>query len=300
LPNKAWQVLICAGLAIACGGCSLVSLRSPPETAKLPTQAVREGCGGKYPAVLYPLADASWVLLGALEALAAQHDLKGKDQNIGFDQTIHTDPDASEVRLLEGQRAVGYGLAAVAAVSMVWGFVVAGQCSALESEAVRRGHERGAVRAKQGFPSGVYGYRFGMDMMLAERACLEEGDVWHAESSAADCTSKDPASRPGRHLEFELGALTRIVLVYGVGGAITNKYLDELELSLRAQYGEPQRRRLLSAHCAASLRTCLVDGEHPRGPSWHWPNGAVELAPVIEHDQPVLTLSYSREEASGL
>ncbi|MFZ5895180.1 MAG: hypothetical protein ACOY0T_29235 [Myxococcota bacterium] len=265
-------------------GCSFVSLRSPPDSPGDARGSVREGCGGKYHPALFPLADATWVAGGAINVVRANSELEHER-------------DPSTQSWLKVQRAFGWGSILVAAPSMIYGIIVAAECAAHKRRMTDQRHPPPSPAGRT-FPIAVLDYRFGTDPKDAERVCRATGDTWlSATATKPECQSADPNSKPSLRFKFELGALDEIVVIYRPSAQYMNRLFDDLENSLRASLGDPSvPRRAINSDCAASLANCLLEGERPPGPRWHWSNGTIELSPAIDNEEPVLTIRYARAD----
>lgn len=283
------KLLVVAAIATT-GCCSLVSLRPPPTTGPSLKARRAQACGGKYPTWLYPLADASWALAGGLMILDANKSLDEDPPNKGWYRTFR-----------------GFGIASlvIGTPSMLYGLWVAGECSNDPAEGEPTAHGEGAVaqpgitRPKFDFPTGLNGFAFGTDLKTAENKCNAQGDTFEATETSARCVPEDPLSRPTIALDYELGALNSIALMYRAPKGLLNDHLDSLERNLQSQYGTPYRHRSLSSRCIQSLGYCLQQGETPRGAAWHLPNGTIDMMPTLEQEDPVIVIRYSREAPVG-
>jgi hypothetical protein len=269
-------------LAFASTGCSFISLSSPPTTGPQLQARRAEACGrtNSFSTWVYPLADATWVLGGVADIVTSDQRLKDDPSNKGLYETIGW---------------FGIASVAIATPSLIYGLWVAGQCRKEPASGEEANQAVGATRRKFDFPTALNGFAFGSDSKSAERVCFTQGDTLEADQNSARCVPKDPVARPTIELEYELGALTRIALVYRAQKGLINNHFDLLEQNLQSQYGTPQRHRRLSDRCIQSLGYCLQQGETPQGAGWHFPNGNIDMLPTLEQGDPVIIIRYSRD-----
>lgn len=272
------------GVSLVCSGCSLVSLSYPRAGAS--QREVREACGGKYDAALYPLADGTWVVGGALEVIVANSDLK-------------TQKDLTSRDIDRAYRAIGYTTAIIAGVSMIHGIAVAIDCaSKLHKPRALQAQSELAARERAPFPWSVLGYEFGMRSQAAKAICEKSGGTWLTQDASATSACEQRAPNPLVRLSFELGGITEIVLVYKPAAGRVDKVFAEVETSLRGFYGSPSGEDR-KPDAPSNLEERLSRGEQPPPLRWAWPRGVVELIPAVEDEEAVVRLRYRREVGEG-
>ena len=272
------------GVSLVCAGCSLVSLSYPRTGAS--QREVREACGGKYDAPLYPLADASWVAGGALEVYLANSKLE-------------TERDLTLRDIDKAYRALGYASAVIAGVSMIHGIGVAIDCaSKLHKPRALQAQSELAGRERTQFPWSVLGYEFGMRSQAAKAICEKSGGTWLTQDASGTFGCEQRAPNPHVRLSFELGGVTEIVLVYKPAAGRVDKVFAEVETSLRGFYGSPSGQGRKPG-APSNLEERLSRGEQPPPLRWVWPKGIVELTPAVEDEEAVVRLRYRREVGEG-
>jgi hypothetical protein len=266
-------------------GVSLVSLSYPRAGAS--QREVREACGGKYDAALYPLADGTWVVGGALEVIVANADLE-------------TQKDLTTRDIDRAYRAIGYTTAIIAGVSMIHGIAVAIDCASnLHKPRALQAQSELAARERAPFPWSVVGYEFGMRSQSARAICEKGGGTWLTQDASATSVCEQRAPNPVVRLSSELGGITEIVLVYKPAAGRVDKVFAELETSLRGFYGSPSGQDRKPDAQPSNLEERLSRGEQPPPLRWVWPKGVVELIPAVEDEEAVVRLRYRREVGEG-
>ena len=147
-------------------------------------------------------------------------------------------------------------------------------------------------------PKTVAGFSFAATVAEAEKTCTATQRAWDLRGRIGRCSPKveDTAAETAR-LEFELGKLSKIVILHQPAQDAFNKDYDKLDGKLRVRYGKPQVPRApLSDECAASLVECMKRGETPAGSKWFLRAGRIELLPTWRDDRAFIEERYTREE----
>lgn len=277
LSRNASRLFGCVVVGLLCAGCSFTMRTPPSEPAKRTAHAAKE-CGG----IVYPIFDTVSVAAGVTWVVRAEQD------------------EAAGRAEHEAERIAGYGIIGLFGAAAMYGYVVEVRCASLRREvALRKARVFADVAGERdGFPGGVFGFRFDMSESQAQQTCSGSQGTWKPSSAVAVCEPRlRSAAHPALRLHFELGALSRMTVLYDVSADRTRQRYDQLYAALRNAYGKPQvERKPLRGQCASSLWRCLENGQRLVGPAWHWPDGSIELAPVWEQSRAILELRYSRQE----
>ena len=254
-----------------------------------PTKEGVSKCGD----ITYPLVDALSVVAGATWVYAAHRDEEAT-------RTVYSEPHSTSWTRFE--RTFGYSAMITFGAATIYGAVAEARC-----RAARKRFEQARVQAvttepqRPGFPANVFALRFGTSPVEAERACLAMRRQWHLEGTLATCNAEAASSaNPDARIEFRFNALATLILTFTPAASNALRDYDALESGLTQMYGKPQRgRATLSTSCAADLAQCLAQGEKPRGPTWRWAAGSIELAPTEQAGAAVIELRYSWEDPGG-
>ena len=147
-------------------------------------------------------------------------------------------------------------------------------------------------------PKTVGGFSFSTTVAEAEKTCTATQRAWDLRGRIGSCSSRVEGSGAETvRLEFELGNLSKIVILHLPAQDVLNRDYDKLDGKLRVRYGKPQAARApLSDECATSLAECMKRGETPAGSTWFLRAGRIELLPIWRDDRPFIEERYTREE----
>jgi len=284
-----WLSVGVVSAALACGGCSVAWSRVTPKDPAERKQG--EKCGG----IKYPLYDLGWTLLGAANVVLGRSLQKPERIPTGSGEFVEVRTGKEDYGKV--QETTGYAQMAVFGASAVYGFVVEGICAPRRPQS--KAERAKAAPARMQFPGAVDGFAFDVAPAAAERVCTPRGQRWKLAGPAGTtgyCRSEGRVPRPDVRIQFTFGVASQIALLYPAAPERLAGHYDQLYAALRASLGAPQvDREPLTDDCANSLGACLARGARPRGAAWHWPEGSVELAPVLdERNAAVIELEYTR------
>ena len=276
-------------------GCSFIS-EPVPFTASEFSSRKKGGCGTS---VWLPIVDTASTVAGATWVLRANSDLddtRPHDETFG-QYTVQAPGNGDSVDRLKVERAAGWTIIGVFGASAIYGYLVEARCAAHQKPPESAANP---MLASRGFPASVLGYTFRMQRSEAATQCVATDDVWAFWGYTGTCKPRSgTAPHPRVELDFELGVPSRIRVVYPAPPQTANRDYHALADSLRKSFGAPRSDMApWSAACSASLSDCLSAGEHPEGPTWHWPSGSLELAPTVSDGQPVIEIRYTRADDS--
>jgi hypothetical protein len=291
-------------------GCSLLfTTKAPPNAANLPPMAAVECTSSK----IAPIVDTGVAL--AMGSTIFSRITGGDDASA--DVVINREADIG----------IAAGVALLFIASSAYGYHVTGSCHAVKrghlnapvsagafpaqdeedrSRSRRRSREPApaaavpsAWEAPLGLPKTVGGFAFSTPPAEAEKVCAASGRVWESQGVNANCNQNaDGSGVEVARLEFDLGSLTKIAIVYAPAESSFNKSYDSLHAKLKARYGKPQIWRTpLSGDCATALPDCMKRGETFAGSTWSLSSGRVELVPVWRGQHAFIEERYIREEA---
>ncbi len=305
-------------MALTCTGCSFLNERFPPSTpydaSALPARdpehphakpCPRDGFWSPVADTISTAAGLTWVLYADQKAKGQDYVPPSYDSQGNYSPGQPSEPGA-DGGLVKAERIFGYSAMVLFGASAIYGAVVEGVCSSyrnrLASEASAPPSKAAlpvsaAPTAPQGFPGAVLQFGFEMTPAQAGVACADSGRVYRVEGTVAHCAPAPGAlSQSEVRIQFSLGTPSEITVVYRAPAAGLNEQYRSLHASLSRYYGVPQVAAELSAACTTSLEQCLAAGEQPHGPTWHWPKGSIEIAPVWQNEQALIELRYARAE----
>jgi len=266
-------------LAIVCSGCSIAGLEPPRSAQPGQPQPWRRTCRQ------VPLLLVSDLAVATNGVLWATDTLYGND----FGKVQHV---------------TGWVTAGVFGGSAIYGLYVAIACQSLASQAAPR--ESAAVQPvpvkRSGFPDSVMQFRFGSSAAQASQSCAGAGGTFEAQGGLSLCRSPAPSmARPNVQLEFRLGELSRISLLYPAPAEQLRPSFEKVLSQAELYYGSPQSGPApWSPTCTgASASQCLQAGERPGRTVWTWSLGEIELVPSIASDSTLVELRYTRYDHSG-
>jgi hypothetical protein len=230
----------------------------------------------------------------------------------------------------EADLGISVGIALLFAASSAYGYHVTGGCSALkrghlsaptasgsfpaaDEEDKQRSRSRSRTQEPDPWasfpaseevrlldvPKTVGGFAFSITPAEAEKICASSDRAWEPQGVNANCGPKVEGSSAERaRLEFDLGRLTKIVVLHAPAEGSFNKSYDTTHAKLKSRYGKPQVwRSSLSGECATDLPQCMKRGETFTGSTWALPSGRVELLPVWRDQRAFIEERYVREQA---
>jgi len=253
--------------------------------------------------IWYPLADSASVVAGLTWVLHAnQVEDDSRPQAGTVDATgnarLTSGPPTED---LSWEKDLGYGVMGLFGASALYGFYVEIACAKARHE-IDRQHELASGitgKPRAAMPATVAGFTFETSVAQAQQACLAQGEDWKLEGSSAECsrTAKSAAAARDVQLQFRLGALTQVALIFKLPPEDLNVQYEQLTTSLINLYDKPQvGGGPLVGECATSLAACLANDQKVSGRTWHWPSGSIELTPVWRDEHSLLELRYSHED----
>lgn len=147
-------------------------------------------------------------------------------------------------------------------------------------------------------PKKVAGFSFSTTPAEAERICTATRRAWSSIGRMGSCVGTiEGSDATNARLEFELGTLSKIVILHQSEPDVFIKRYDSLHERLRVRYGKPQVARApLNDDCATALEKCLTRGDTSPGSTWHLRSGRIELLSVWRDGHAFIEERYTREE----
>ncbi|HSC88555.1 MAG TPA: hypothetical protein VLC09_14835 [Polyangiaceae bacterium] len=121
------------------------------------------------------------------------------------------------------------------------------------------------VTVPRSFPTEALGFRFGLSLDAARRACVDAGYDWAPGGDGYDCTGtpKSVGFPTSSRLVFCSGALCDLTVFanFDAGDADADKKLNQLISKLKRQYDPSETNRpKIPSDCAGTVVACIAEG----------------------------------------